>query len=499
MTQTNTADSQRVMTKSSITRRHFIQLAGLGSLGLLAGRTGFRRLSLAQAADNTAHDVEINLTAAPAQQTILSGQATTVWKYTASLVKGDASNLVTLPDTYLGPIIHLRTGQRVRINFTNNIAEESIVHWHGLHVPHEADGHPSAVIDSGETYVYEFDVLDRAGTYWYHPHPHGRTGPQAYMGLAGLFVISDDNEDAAELPTGNYDLPLVIQDRTFDAGNQLIYFASPMGFLGDKIFVNGKPNAGRTVENVPHRLRILNGSNSRIYKLAWADDTPLTVIATDGGLLDTAVSRNYVTLSPGERVELWVDFSHWAVGSLVELRSLAFSGGHFGGGGGTLPNGAEFPVMTFQIGGSDATPTPTSTPNPSLTPEAYLPMVLKQQQNSGVVQSASVSQEVTRSFSLYMRQGVWTINGRTFEMTAVASDEIVGQGLEQFRVGWRIAGANIVDRFDQPDTEQVTPQAIDIATSKVGIVGIRHPGRQLFSPGNVFTALKIDLKRAFPG
>jgi hypothetical protein len=225
------------------------------------------------------------------------------------------------------------------------------------------------------------------------------------------------------LPSGNYDLPLVIQDRTFDAGNQLIYFARHMGFLGDQILVNGQPNANRTVENVPHRLRILNGSNSRIYKLAWADGTPLTVIATDGGLLDTAVSRNYVTLSPGERVELWVDFGQWAAGSMVELRSLAFSGGNFGGGGGMLPNGAEFPVMTFQVSGSDATPTPT--PNPNLTPKAYLPVVLNQQQDSGAARLASVSQDVTRSFSLYMQQGRWTINGRTFEMTAVANDEIV--------------------------------------------------------------------------
>ena len=403
------------MTKTTITRRRFIQWAGLGSLGLAAGGTALRRLTPAQAAGSAAHDVEINLTAAPAQQAILSGATTTVWKYTAALVKGDAANLVTLPNTYLGPAIHLRAGQRVRINFNNNIGEESIVHWHGLHVPHEADGHPSYVINDGESYVYEFDVLDRAGTYWYHPHPHGRTGPQAYMGLAGLFYISDGAEDLAGLPTGSYDLPLVIQDRTFDAGNQLVYSTSNAGFLGDQILINGQPNTTPlSVEALPYRLRLLNGSNSRIYKLAWADGTPLSVIAADGGLLEKAVSRNYLMLAPGERAELLVDFSQWTVGNTVTLKSLAYSGA--AGSNATLPPGSEFTVADFQI--TAATTTPTT---PTVY-KSYLPII------TGDGATPPPPAGVTRSFQLYMQQGTWTIDGRTFETTNVVNEEIVTLG-----------------------------------------------------------------------
>ena len=75
------------------------------------------------------------------------------------------------------------------------------------------DGHPRYVIPQGQSYLYEFEVRNRAGTYWYHPHPHGRTGPQVYRGLAGLFLVSDEEERAVGLPDGEHDVPLVIQDQ----------------------------------------------------------------------------------------------------------------------------------------------------------------------------------------------------------------------------------------------------------------------------------------------
>ncbi len=77
----------------------------------------------------------------------------------------------------MGPIIRVAKGQKVRISFKNNLPKESIVHWHGMHVPEQFDGHSKDVIQSGETYVYEYEILNRAGTYWFHPQPHGRTGP----------------------------------------------------------------------------------------------------------------------------------------------------------------------------------------------------------------------------------------------------------------------------------------------------------------------------------
>jgi FtsP/CotA-like multicopper oxidase with cupredoxin domain len=383
-------------------------------------------------------DFEIGLTAGQTQVQLFKGQPTQVWSYQGKVLTGDPKSLQTLPDSYLGPIIRARKGQQVRVHFTNNMPDESIIHWHGLRVPDDMDGHPRYAIGAGETYDYEFPIVNRAGMYWYHPHPDGLTGPQVYGGLAGLFIVSDDEEAALGLPSGEYDVPLVIQDRTFDANNQLVYLSAGggmgmsmnmdqmMGFLGDRILVNGRPDFVLPVAARPYRLRFLNGSNSRIYKLGWSDGTPLTVIATDGGLLSKPVQRPYVMLAPAERIELWVDFSGRKVGSELTLQSLEFvgvdsdrmPGGSSGGMGGmgmmngarALPNGVPFPVMKVRVERESkdrpALPAKLSEIKPYRLEDA-------------------VNGKQPRTFGITLNMMNWLINGRQFEMEAVAPDEIV--------------------------------------------------------------------------
>ncbi len=107
----------------------------------------------------------------------------------------------------------VRRGQRIRVRFKNLIPQESNVHWHGLHVAPKDDGHHRLAVFPGGEYVYDFQVDNRDGTYWYHPHPHGLTGNQVYGGMAGLFLISDREEQALGLSSGEDDLALVLQDR----------------------------------------------------------------------------------------------------------------------------------------------------------------------------------------------------------------------------------------------------------------------------------------------
>ncbi len=131
---------------------------------------------------------------------------------------------------------------------------------------------------------------------------------------------------------GRNDIPVIIQDRNFDSNNQFLYNPNMMwGYLGNRILVNGKPNAVFSLEPRAYRLRFLNGSNARTYKLAWSNNMPLKVIGTDGGLLPAAVSKGYVMLMPGERVDVWADFASLA-GKQVILRSLAFDRGWRGNG-----------------------------------------------------------------------------------------------------------------------------------------------------------------------
>jgi hypothetical protein len=413
-----------------INRRQFLHITAAGAAGLLTGgMASLLNAGVARAANHVSGefnpDLDVVLKAAADEIPILPGAPTDVWRFKGQLLDGDPSNLVDMERSYLGPIIRARTGQKVRIRFTNAIADPTIVHWHGLHVPAEMDGHPRLVIPGGETYVYEFEIRNRAGTYWYHPHPHGLTGPQVYGGLAGLFLVSDDEEEAAGLPSGEYDIPLVLQDRAFDRSNQLIYLSGHHmeqmnGFLGDWIMVNGQPDFSLPVATRAYRLRLLNGSNARIYRLAWKDGRPLTVIGTDGGLLEEPVQRRYVMLGPGERVELWADFSNDAVGSETALVSLPFDGGMLGGGrmgrgmmgggGDGLPNGAGFTIFRVRV--NRAAETALTLPQRLSAIERYDP-------------ADAVNPENPRRFHLVMRHMTWTINGRTFQMEQAAAEERV--------------------------------------------------------------------------
>ena len=325
-------------------------------------------------------------------------------------------------DSTLGPTFRVRRGQRLRVDFENALDEPSIVHWHGLQVPEASDGHPRFAVGRGGAYRYDFTVLNRPGLYWYHAHPDRRTGPQVYAGLAGLFLVEDPDDRARGLPVGDADLALVIQERALDADGELVYAPNTMlGFLGDRIFVNGRQTPAVTVRTGSHRLRLLNGSNSRVYKLAFNDDRPMIVIASDGGLLAAPVRKPYVVLAPGERVELWVDFSRSSSGQAVWLESRAFAaaggmsgmGGMMGGGrGGGLPNGAPFRICSFDVGGAgDQLPLPVR-----FEPLAWRPE--REVVNRGRPRRIDVSMSMMR----------WQLNGRSFEMTEVAADERVKLG-----------------------------------------------------------------------
>ena len=403
---------------------------------------------------DTGVDLHIELHAVQEDIALRPGAPTRVWRYRGKVLRGDASTLEASDATYLGPIIRVQRGQRVRIDLINELPEPTIVHWHGLHVPDTMDGHPRHAIAPGQRYVYQFTVSNRAGSYWFHPHPHGRTGAQVYFGLAGLFLVSDDEEAALGLPGGRYDIPLVLQDRGFDGDNQFVYLGSSlldsaptdnldqpptmgrgmmrggmgsmmarmMGVLGDDILVNGRPSASLAVERRPYRLRLLNGSNTRTYKLAWHDGSPLIVIGSDGGLLAAPVRRDYVMLAPAERIDLWVDFARWSAGSELSLQSLAFNGGmNMGGmmmGRAALPDGAPFRVLALRVkdgshGAQEAAPPERLSEVPSPDP------------------GVAVNFDRPKIFDLTMGMMAWGINGKSFQMLDARPYETVRLGTHE--------------------------------------------------------------------
>ena len=309
---------------------------GLGTLAGAAARLPFLSGELASAQPQPSvagpsfvPDVDLALRAGPGEARILRGAATQVWQFTGELLKGPPESLHVVPDSYLGPVLRLRKGQKVRIHFSNALPESTIVHWHGLDMPAAMDGHPRLVIAPGKEFIYEFEVINRAGTYWYHPHPDKRTATEVYRGLAGLLLVSDEEERALGLPSGAEEIVCVLQDRRFDTQNQLTYLAGGMmeqmrGFLGDRVLVNGQERPSLALATRAYRLRVLNGSNARIYKLVWSDGTPMTMIGTDGGLLQHPLQRTSLTLAPGQRADVLLDLSGHSVGASLELRSAPF-------------------------------------------------------------------------------------------------------------------------------------------------------------------------------
>ncbi|MGX1701528.1 multicopper oxidase family protein [Microbacterium sp. NPDC055357] len=225
---------------------------------------------------------------------------------------------------HLGPTLAAQRGESVRVDVTNELGDPTTVHWHGMHVPAAMDGGPHNAIASGGSWRAEWTVDQPAATLWYHPHLHGRTREQVDAGLAGLFLLRDDEEAGLDLPRtyGIDDVPLIVQDRRFHSDGSFDGRVGTTfdGALGDTILVNGTASTYLEVTTQRVRLRIVNGSSARMYHFAFADDRVFQLIGTDGGLLDAPVDATGIPLSPGERAEIVV---HVTAGERIVLGSTS--------------------------------------------------------------------------------------------------------------------------------------------------------------------------------
>jgi FtsP/CotA-like multicopper oxidase with cupredoxin domain len=253
-------------------------------------------------------------------------------------------------------------------------------------------------------------------------------------------LIADDEERELGLPTGAQELACVLQDRRFDARNQFVYLPSDgggrmgrgmgggmgrgmgammpavNGWLGDRVLVNGRPDPVFELDRQTCRLRLLNGSNARIYKLAWSDGSPFTVIGSDGGLLDRARTIQVLTLAPGQRADLLLELSDRPSGTELRLRSLEYpanAAGRVGMMGETspLPQGAAISLLTLRVSGRTG-------------PRVRLPDRLCTPPDEW---RERVEAPVRRVPLTFMRMN-WLLGGRTFDMRDVAAEETVTAG-----------------------------------------------------------------------
>jgi spore coat protein A len=205
---------------------------------------------------------------------------------------------------------------------------KTVVHLHGAVVSPHSDGRPDAWFTKAfgqrgpewTTEVYEYPNRQDACMLWYHDHAIGQTRLNLYAGLLGAYIIRDDHEDALGLPSGDYEVPLIILDRSFAADGSLTYPISELAgskdhpgpwvpeFFGDRNLVNGKVWPHFEVEPRKYRLRILNGSNARHYRLRLSDGRSFVQIGTDQGLLSAPLNVRRILLAPAERADVIVDF-----------------------------------------------------------------------------------------------------------------------------------------------------------------------------------------------
>ena len=227
---------------------------------------------------------------------------------------GSASPTVGFNQDFLGPTIIMQNGP-LAAEVGNNLDEAISVHWHGLMVPGDHDGGPHLPIRPGQRWTPDLNIAQQPATAWYHSHIHGRTAEQVYSGLAGVIHVTDGRDADRGLPVdyGVDDLTLVLQDRRFDRAGRMVYDPSMMdvmhGFMGNRMLVNGQAGAVAAVPAGLVRLRLLNGSNARNYTLSFDDGRMMHLIATDGGFLPAPVDLSVLSLAPGERAEILVDFS----------------------------------------------------------------------------------------------------------------------------------------------------------------------------------------------
>ena len=340
---------------------------------------------------------------------------------------GEVVNTYGMNGDLLGPTLILQQGQNVTLNVTNALPDLTTMHWHGLHVSAMNDGGPHSLIYPGTTWSPSFTVLNKAGTYWYHPHGQGLTDYQVSMGLAGMIIVRDAEEAALDLPRtyGVDDIPLILQTKAIVGGQIMLHTG-----LDSVVVVNGVRDAEVTLPAQVVRLRCLDGTSERSLRLGLDNGASFHVIASDGGLLAAPVELQRLTISPGERYELLLDLTGME-GQAFDLMSYSseLPTGVMGSSDvsmmGTTPdgysdnalNGGDFRLLHIVVGAQTADPVTT------------IPATL-----ATVVPYVEADADLTRTFLLApevmgpvgMVQGPFEINGALFDMDVI--NEVVELG-----------------------------------------------------------------------
>src|SRR5262245_52914343 len=312
------------------------------------------------------------------------------------ILDGPCTNMWTYGGTYPGLTIRRPTGQRTSVTFTNNLNEagEMTIHNHDNHSSADNDGQPDTLlIPTGASRTYIYEAIEegnnqRGKMQCYHDHRMNVTGRNVWIGLMGMYIV-DDPADPSTLPSGDFDLPLAIADRQFDANNQIPYVFNPNGVTGDKFLVNGVYQPYLEVGDRKYRFRILNASNFRTYFLELTNGNSFIQIGTEGGLLPAPVTRTGMRMGPAERLDVVVNFAGELGQNIYLVDTLT---------------GTQ--LLEFRV-------------TQDVADNSSIPATLRPLPDIG-------EPSVTRNWSFDRTAGHWTINGLTFDPNRVDARPVLG-------------------------------------------------------------------------
>jgi spore coat protein A len=322
----------------------------------------------------------------------------------------DATWIEGYEGVWPGPTIVARRNEPVFVTQINELDHPVVVHNHGHFVTADSDGYPTDYIQPRAQKVYRYPNNQHASTYWLHDHSMHQTDLYVTRGLSSFYIIKDDEWDSLKLPSGKYDVPLLVQDRLLDGDQQLVQGVAAFGSVA---FVNGARTPRLKVEPRKYLFRVLNGSSTRSFRLEFgvvndlgrdAERVPFHVVASDGGLLNAPVLREDLAIAVSERFAIVMDFSKYTPGTAIKVRNRAAIAG-------TQANGTPIPgitdVMTFDV-------VPPTAPDDSQLPKRLT--TIEKLPEDKVVQKRLVTLE--RQDGLPDRPR-WTLNGREFDPSRI--------------------------------------------------------------------------------
>ncbi|MFI5151104.1 MAG: multicopper oxidase domain-containing protein [Bacteroidia bacterium] len=317
---------------------------------------------------------------------------------------------------YQGPVLILKKGFNVRITVNNQIGDTTTMHWHGLHVASRNDGGPYSMIMNGMSWNPQFTVLDKASTYWYHPHMDKKTAEQAIKGAAGMIIVRDSAEAVLNLPRtyGVDDFPIAVQSLQFDSVNQPM----PKGMVDSTLLVNGVMSAYTSMPAQLVRIRLLNASGERTFNFGFSGNKYFYQIGSDGGLLQAPYYTNRIRLSPGERGEVLLDLSGMN-GQTIYLMSYGSEIPMGVAGGPTMPMPAPSPPMNSPLNGIDFNILKINVDAPTASPVTGIPASLVPVTPYPVSSAGKARTIVMTSVDSTNMDGPFLFNGQAFNMSRI--------------------------------------------------------------------------------